>query len=103
MSNQRTTTVRDDDLLLQDFSRNVTSKSSALFIGNAAIVSAIPLCKLLEGICSAEVEKWILGLFWRIHQMDLTFYFIHFIVGTAASAYFINLAYRNMKFILKHK
>ena len=56
MSNQRTTTVRDDDLLLQDFSRNVTSKSSALFIGNAAIVSAIPLCKL-ERIRSIEVAK----------------------------------------------
>jgi hypothetical protein len=45
MSNQRST-PRDEDLLLQDFSRNVTTKSWALFIGNASIVSAIPLCKL---------------------------------------------------------
>ncbi|CAF4163545.1 unnamed protein product, partial [Adineta steineri] len=65
MSNQRST-PRDDDLLLQDFSRNVTNKAWALFFGNAAIVSAIPL--------------W---LFWRIHQMEITSYFIHFIIGTA--------------------
>ncbi|CAF1523715.1 unnamed protein product [Rotaria sp. Silwood1] len=85
MSNQRTTS-RDEDLLLQDFSRNVTTKSWALFIGNAAVVSAIPL--------------W---LFWRIHQMNITSYFIHFIIGTAISTYFLNSAYQNMKFILKHK
>ncbi|CAF2731657.1 unnamed protein product [Rotaria sp. Silwood2] len=85
MSNQRLTS-RDEDLLLQDFSRNVTTKSWALFIGNAAVVSAIPL--------------W---LFWRIHQMDITSYFIHFIIGTAISTYFLNSAYQNMKFILKHK
>lgn len=44
MSTQRSA-ARDEDLLLQDFSRSVTTKSWALFIGNAAIVSAIPLCK----------------------------------------------------------
>ncbi|CAF0876067.1 unnamed protein product [Adineta ricciae] len=85
MSNQRSTS-RDEDLLLQDFSRNVTTKSRALFSGNAAVVSAIPL--------------W---LFWRIHQMDFSSYFIHFILGTIVSTYFLNLAYQNMKFILKHK
>ncbi|UJR21364.1 hypothetical protein I4U23_024456 [Adineta vaga] len=85
MSNQRSTS-RDEDLLLQDFSRNATTKSRALFSGNAAVVSAIPL--------------W---LFWRIHQMDFSSYFIHFILGTIASTYFLNLAYQNMKFILKHK
>ncbi|CAF4855833.1 unnamed protein product, partial [Rotaria sp. Silwood2] len=44
MSNQRSTS-NDEDLLLQDFSRNVTTKSWVLFSGNAAVVSAIPLCK----------------------------------------------------------
>ena len=43
------------------------------------------------------------GLFWRIHQMDFSSYFIHFIIGTIASTYVLNLAYQNMKFILKHK
>jgi hypothetical protein len=44
MSIQRSAS-HDEDLLLQDFSRNVTTKSWALFSGNAAVVSAIPLCK----------------------------------------------------------
>ncbi|CAF1209035.1 unnamed protein product [Didymodactylos carnosus] len=58
------TSSHDEDLLLQDFSRNVTTKSWALFFGNAAIVSAIPL---------------------------------------SVSTFFLNKAYSNMKFILKHK
>lgn len=39
--------TKEEELLLQDFSRNVSTKSSALFYGNAFIVSAIPICKLL--------------------------------------------------------
>ena len=38
----------EEDLLLQDFSRNLSAKSSALFFGNAFIVSAIPICKRRE-------------------------------------------------------
>lgn len=38
--------TREEELLLQDFSRNVSTKSSALFYGNAFIVSAVPVCKL---------------------------------------------------------
>ena len=38
--------TKEEELLLQDFSRNVSTKSSALFYGNALIVSAIPMCKL---------------------------------------------------------
>lgn len=37
---------REEELLLQESSRNVSTKSSALFYGNAAIVSLIPICKL---------------------------------------------------------
>ena len=36
---------KEEEILLQDFSRNVSTKSSALFYGNAAIVSAIPICE----------------------------------------------------------
>lgn len=39
--------TKEEELLLQDFSRNVSTKSSALFYGNAFIVSAIPICKFL--------------------------------------------------------
>lgn len=38
----------EEDLLLQDFSRNLSAKSSALFFGNAFIVSAIPICERWE-------------------------------------------------------
>ncbi|XP_059170625.1 translocon-associated protein subunit gamma-like [Physella acuta] len=77
---------REEELLLQDFSRNVSTKSSALFYGNALIVSAIPM--------------W---LFWRIHQMDLYQSAIIFVIGSLISTYLVAYAYRNVKFILKHK
>lgn len=37
--------TKEEELLLQDFSRNVSTKSSALFYGNAFIISSIPICK----------------------------------------------------------
>jgi len=77
---------REEELLLQDFSRNVSTKSSALFYGNALIVSVIPI--------------W---LFWRIHQMDPYQSAIVFVLGTLASTYLVAMAYKNVKFILKHK
>lgn len=40
--------TKEEEILLQDFSRNVSTKSSALFYGNAFIVSIIPLCKYLR-------------------------------------------------------
>jgi len=78
--------TKEEELLLQDFSRNVSTKSSALFYGNAFIVSAVPI--------------W---LFWRIHNMDLLSSGIFFILMTAASTYLMAMAYRNIKFQLKHK
>jgi len=78
--------TKQEELLLQDFSRNVTTKSSALFFGNAFIVSAIPI--------------W---LFWRIHQMDLYSSVLLFVVVTLLSTYLVALAYKNVKFVLKHK
>lgn len=39
--------TKEEELLLQDFSRNVSTKSSALFYGNAFIVSVIPICEYL--------------------------------------------------------
>lgn len=37
--------TKEEELLLQDFSRDVSKKSSVLFYGNAALVSILPLCK----------------------------------------------------------
>ena len=36
---------KEEELLLKDYSRNVSTKSSALFYGNALIIAAIPICK----------------------------------------------------------
>ncbi|XP_035210001.1 translocon-associated protein subunit gamma-like [Stegodyphus dumicola] len=78
--------TKEEELLLQDFSRNVSTKSSALFYGNAFIVSAIPL--------------W---LFWRIHQMDPYQSAFLFAVVTLISTWLVAFAYKNVKFVLKHK
>lgn len=37
--------TKEEELLLQDFSRNVSTKYNALFYFNAFFVSAIPICK----------------------------------------------------------
>jgi len=71
---------------LQDYSRSVSTKSSVLFYGNAAIISVIPI--------------W---LFWRIHQMEPLDFYVYFIAATLIAAYLISFAYRNVKFVLKHK
>jgi len=77
---------REEELLLKESSRNVSTKSSALFYGNAAIISAIPI--------------W---LFWRIHSMEPLDFAVYYVIGTLISAYLISFAYKNVKFILKHK
>ncbi|KAF3692950.1 Translocon-associated protein subunit gamma [Channa argus] len=76
----------EEDLLLQDFSRNLSAKSTALFYGNALIVSAIPI--------------W---LFWRIWHMDLVQSAVLYAVMTLVSTYLVAFAYKNVKFVLKHK
>uniref|UniRef100_A0A2K5SDW5 Translocon-associated protein subunit gamma n=1 Tax=Cebus imitator TaxID=2715852 RepID=A0A2K5SDW5_CEBIM len=76
----------EEDLLLQDFSRNLSAKSSALFFRNAFILSAIPI--------------W---LYWRIWHMDLTQSAVLYSVMTLVSTYLVAFAYKNVKFVLKHK
>merc|ERR1711894_455081 len=78
--------TKEEELLLQDFSRNVSTKSNALFYGNAFIVSAVPI--------------W---LFWRIHLMDPLSSSPFFLVITILSTYLVSFAYKNTKFVLKHK
>jgi len=78
--------TREEELLLQDFSRNVSTKSSALFYGNALLMAALPV--------------W---LFWRIHQMDPMSAWPIWIVGTLGATWLLAFAYRSSKFVLKHK
>merc|ERR1712012_1413378 len=77
---------KEEELLLQDFSRRVTAKSSALFYGNAFIVSAIPI--------------W---LYWRIHAVDPASSAIILALVTIASTWLVAFAYRNTKHVIKHK
>ncbi|XP_002131637.2 translocon-associated protein subunit gamma-like [Ciona intestinalis] len=77
---------KEEELLLQDFGRDLSRKSSVIFYVHALFVSAIPL--------------W---LFNRIHQMEMLDNAILFVIGTIFSAYFVALAYKNNKFELKHK
>nr|CAG4652278.1 EOG090X0GZE [Triops cancriformis] len=86
MSQKQKALSKEEELLLQDFSRNVSTKSSALFYGNAFIVSAIPI--------------W---LFWRIHMMDPFTSAPFFLIMTCVSTYLVAFAYKNSKFVLKHK
>ena len=61
-------------------------QSSALFYGNAFIVSAIPL--------------W---LFWRVHSMEPVSSAPLFAVVTLISTWLVAFAYRNTKHLLKHQ
>ncbi|KAK7080078.1 SWI/SNF and RSC complex subunit Ssr3 [Halocaridina rubra] len=78
--------TKEEELLLQDFSRNVSKKSLIIFHFNALIVSAIPI--------------W---LYWRIHMMEPLSSAVIFIVVTAVATYLVAMAYMNTKFVLKHK
>jgi hypothetical protein len=41
---------REEEQLLKESSRQVSSKSSALFYGNAAIIAAIPICNMTSPV-----------------------------------------------------
>ena len=57
--------TKEEEMLLQDFSRNVSTKSSVFFYGNSLIVSAIPICKLYQFI--------LLALFVNVSHVIFTF------------------------------
>jgi hypothetical protein len=42
--------TKEEEQLLSDFSRNVSTKSSALFYGSAFMVSALPICEFHQSI-----------------------------------------------------
>jgi len=65
--------TKQEELLLQDFSRNVSTKSSALFYGNAVIVSIIPICKWHMLSCHVNGDKWlgVYGAQWRFEKVGL--------------------------------
>merc|ERR1712174_188942 len=76
----------EDELLLADFSRGVSVKSSALFYGNSLIVSSIPV--------------W---LYWRVHNLDPASSAHLLAIAIIVSTYLLAFAYKNTKYLLKHK
>ncbi|KAK2727795.1 translocon-associated protein subunit gamma-like [Artemia franciscana] len=78
--------TKEEEILLRDFSRNVSTKSAVLFYANAFIVSALPI--------------W---LFWRIHLMDPLYSSLYFVTMTVVSTYLISFANQNTQYILKDK
>ncbi|CAK9295149.1 unnamed protein product [Gordionus sp. m RMFG-2023] len=80
--------TKEEEILLQDFSRNVSTKSSALFYGNGMIITAIP--------------AWI---FWRIYPVEPTMPLLMmlFVILTLPATFLMAYAYKNVKFVLKHK
>ena len=43
--------TKEEEILLEDFSRTVSKKSQALFYLNALMISILPLCKYLTIYC----------------------------------------------------
>jgi len=78
--------ISKEDELLAQFSKNVSTKNSALFYGNAAIVSALPI--------------W---LFWRIQQLDPVSNAIVYAAVTCVATYLMAMAYSKVHFVMKHK
>merc|ERR1711973_63944 len=78
--------TKEDELLLADFSRGVSAKSSALFYGNSLIVSSIPV--------------W---LYWRVHNLDPASSALILAIAIIVSTWLLAYAYKNTKYLLKHK
>lgn len=69
MSGKSKAFTKEEELLLQDFSRNVSTKSSALFYGNALIVSAIPICKWNSRMFAQQlVGFWVLIVMYGVSE-----------------------------------
>ncbi|XP_003384340.1 PREDICTED: translocon-associated protein subunit gamma-like [Amphimedon queenslandica] len=78
--------MTEEELLLLESSRHVSMATSALFYGNAFIVSALPL--------------W---LYWRIQMLDPLTYSPLFVIFVCVSTYLVAYAYRNLQHTMKYK
>lgn len=52
---------------------------------------------------NVECLLFVSGLFWRIWHMDLVQSAVLYAVMTLVSTYLVAFAYKNVKFVLKHK
>ena len=156
MSKKGTKLTKEEELLLQDFSRHVSVRSSALFYGSGLVAGGdftIVICRLIDGsidwLIGTSLElfdgwmdwlidwrfvlafsahtlpaccffdswfpglfcaiRWIffvaltpIWLFWRIHHMDLSVYWLAYLLVSGGCAWLIAFAYKNTKFQMKH-
>ncbi|KAH7640757.1 SWI/SNF and RSC complex subunit Ssr3 [Dermatophagoides farinae] len=86
MTTSKKMLTREEELLLQDFSRKISRKAMIMFYGIALVVSIVPL--------------W---LYLRIYQLELESYWILFIIGSLVNTWLVAFGYNNVKFVLKHK
>lgn len=47
--------------------------------------------------------RFVLGIYWRIHSIEVLSALVFFVAITGLSTYLMAMAYRNTKFALKHK
>jgi len=80
--------TREEELLLQDFGRGVTRKQWIMFGVQAAIVCSLPI--------------W---LFWRVWQVSPFEQqnLVAYVACAAIASYAMSWAYKNVKFVLKHR
>lgn len=58
---------------------------------------------LVEYHCCSLFIDLFTGLYWRIHMIEMMPALVWFVLVTLGSTYLIAFAYKNTKFILKHK
>ncbi|KAM7535663.1 hypothetical protein Aperf_G00000102904 [Anoplocephala perfoliata] len=83
MKNSSTSSMKltkEEELLLEQYGRTSSNKSTKVIYGNALMIAAAPI--------------W---LYWRIHEMDFVPYAVLFAVFTAITTYLISIAYSNSK------
>ncbi|WKY05853.1 hypothetical protein Q1695_006231 [Nippostrongylus brasiliensis] len=78
--------TREEEVLLSSYSPANSARSSALFYLNAVVVSLAPLY-----------------LFYGVHQMEVSESWIVWIISAVASIYFLSMACKNQKRLLKHQ
>ncbi|EPB76385.1 Translocon-associated protein, gamma subunit [Ancylostoma ceylanicum] len=78
--------TREEEVLLSSYSPSNSARSNALFYLNAVVISLAPLY-----------------LFYGVHQMEVAESWIVWIISAVASAYFLSMACKNQKRLLKHQ
>lgn len=80
--------------------------SSGRILPGLAMINSAGLCNRVVTFCSFCTPRPFYlnsGLYWRIWHMDLVQSAVLYSVMTLVSTYLVAFAYKNVKFVLKHK